>query len=69
MPKGYWIGQVDILEPDGYAEYAKAAKVAVKAFDGRYLIRGGAHLAPEGRTRARHRRPERRRRTRRGEDA
>ena len=54
MPKGYWIGQVDILEPDGYAEYAKAAKIAVKAYDGRYLIRGGAHLAPEGRTRARH---------------
>jgi uncharacterized protein (DUF1330 family) len=54
MPKGYWFGQVDILEPDGYAEYAKAAKIAVKAYDGRYLIRGGASMTPEGGSRARH---------------
>lgn len=54
MPKGYWIGQVDIIEKDSYSAYAKSAKQAVKAFGGRYLIRGGAHEAPEGRWRSRH---------------
>ncbi len=54
MPKGYWIGQVRILEPVAYADYARDAKIAVKKFGGRYLIRGGVHQAPEGDTLDRH---------------
>ncbi len=54
MAKGYWIGQVDIIEPLAYAEYARAAKLAVKKFGGRYLIRGGAHSTAEGKWLGRH---------------
>ena len=54
MPKGYWIGKVDIIEPEAYSNYAQAAKVAVKKYRGRYMIRGGAHEAVEGEWRSRH---------------
>lgn len=54
MPKGYWFGQVDIVEPDGYFAYAKAAKIAVKKFRGRYLVQAGANTGFEGDWRARH---------------
>lgn len=54
MPKGYWIGQVDIFDAASYGAYAAEAKRAVKKFGGRYLIRGGEHEAPEGDWRPRH---------------
>ena len=28
MPKGYWIGRVDVIEPNGYKEYGAAAAIA-----------------------------------------
>ena len=54
MPKGYWIGQVTIIQPEPYSEYAKAAKIAVKKYGGRYMIRAGAHVAFEGEWKPRH---------------
>lgn len=54
MPKGYWIGQVDIIDAGPYGAYAAEAKRAVKAFGGLYLIRGGANTAFEGDWRSRH---------------
>ena len=54
MNKGYWIGQIDITEPNAYGAYAKEAKKAVSQFGGKYLVRGGAHETPEGNWRARH---------------
>jgi uncharacterized protein (DUF1330 family) len=54
MPKGYWFGQVDVIESEPYSEYARAAKKAVKKYGGRYLVRGGAHTGFEGDWRSRH---------------
>ena len=54
MLKGYWIGHVDVLKPEPYAEYARRAKDAVHDHGGRYLVRRGAHQAPEGTWRSIH---------------
>jgi len=54
MPKGYWIGHVDILSPEPYAEYARLAKEAVHSYGGRYLVRRGEHKIPEGKWRSIH---------------
>lgn len=54
MPKGYWIGHVDVLKPEPYGEYAKLAKEAVHAHGGRYIVRRGTHHIPEGEWRTIH---------------
>ncbi len=48
MAKGYWIGHVDVLEPDAYLEYAKLAKTAVEKYGGVYLVRAGDSEPVEG---------------------
>jgi len=51
--KGYWIGHVDVTEPEGYKAYMAADMVPFGKFGGRFLVRGGARDVPEGQFRSR----------------
>ena len=53
MPKGYWIAQIDVTDQEIYQGYRVAAKVALKKFGGRFLVRGGEPVASEGAIRSR----------------
>ena len=54
MPKGYWIAHVDVRDPEGYKGYVAAAKPAFEKYGAKFLARGGACEATEGRGRARN---------------
>jgi uncharacterized protein (DUF1330 family) len=54
MPKGYWIAHVDVRDPESYKDYVSAAKIAFDKYGARFLARGGAYEATEGRGRARN---------------
>jgi uncharacterized protein (DUF1330 family) len=51
--KGYWIAQIDVVEPEGYRAYVAALPEVVGKFDARFLVRGGTQEVAEGRARAR----------------
>jgi uncharacterized protein (DUF1330 family) len=51
--KGYWIGYVDITDPEGYKAYMAANQASFGQFGGRYLVRGGTREVPEGKVRDR----------------
>ena len=51
--KGYWIGHVDVTDPEGYKPYTVANAVPFGKFGARFLVRGGRHEVTEGRQRAR----------------
>jgi uncharacterized protein (DUF1330 family) len=53
MAKGYWIARVDVSDPEAYQAYVRANGVAFAKFGGRFLVRGGSHMAAEGVARAR----------------
>jgi uncharacterized protein (DUF1330 family) len=50
---GYWIAQIDVVEPEGYKAYVTALPAAISKFHARFLVRGGAQEVVEGRARAR----------------
>lgn len=54
MPKGYWIGHVDVTNAENYPDYMKAAQPAYEKFGAKFLVRGGKNDAVEGASRARH---------------
>jgi uncharacterized protein (DUF1330 family) len=54
MTKGYWVARVDVTDPEAYAEYVKANAEPFARFGARFLVRGGAHEAPEGGARSRN---------------
>jgi uncharacterized protein (DUF1330 family) len=54
MPKGYWIGRVDVHNEEGYAPYIAANGAIFKKFNGRPIVRGGRFEAVEGTARARN---------------
>jgi uncharacterized protein (DUF1330 family) len=54
MPKGYWIGRVDVHNEEGYKPYAAANLAIFKKFGGKYVVRGGPFEAPEGKARSRN---------------
>ena len=54
MPKGYWIGRVDVSKPDAYQNYVKANAVPFAKFGARFLVRGGGYRVAEGEARARN---------------
>ena len=54
MPKGYWIGRVDVSDPEEYKRYVAANAEAFAKYGGRFLVRGGSFDLVEGETRARH---------------
>ena len=47
MP-AYVIVQIEIHDPETYAEYAKAAPPSIAKYDGRYVLRGGKVKTLEG---------------------
>jgi uncharacterized protein (DUF1330 family) len=54
MAKGYWIGRVDVSNPEAYQNYVKANAVPFAKFGARFLVRGGAFRVAEGESRARN---------------
>ena len=54
MPKGYWIGRVDITDPEKYKAYIAANAVPFSKYGARFLVRGGRFENPEGSSRARN---------------
>ena len=48
MSKGYFIGQIDITDPQAYGQYRDKVPAIVQAHGGRYLVRGGALELAEG---------------------
>ena len=53
MPKGYWIPQIDVSDPDGYKQYMAATPLVHQKYNGVALVRGGRIEVLEGRARAR----------------
>jgi uncharacterized protein (DUF1330 family) len=54
MPKGYWIARVDVKDPERYKDYVATAKPAFEAHGAKFLARGGAYHAMEGKARGRN---------------
>jgi uncharacterized protein (DUF1330 family) len=53
MPKGYWLPQIDVSNPDGYKAYMAATPPAHEKYNGVALVRGGRSEVVEGRSRSR----------------
>ena len=53
MP-AYWIGRVNVTDPEIYARYAELAGPAINKYGGRFLARGGRHVNLEGEDYARN---------------
>jgi len=54
MPKGYWIGRIDVNDEDGYKPYAAANPAIFKKYGGRFLVRAGKFEVTEGTCRSRN---------------
>ena len=54
MAKGYWIGHVDVHDLEAYKNYVAANGAAFRKYGGRFLVRGGAFEAVEGKLRSRN---------------
>ena len=53
MPKGYWLPQIDVSDPEGYKAYMAATPPAHEKYAGVGLVRGGRCEVVEGRARSR----------------
>jgi uncharacterized protein (DUF1330 family) len=54
MPKGYWIGRVDITDTEKYKAYMEANAKPFKMFGATFLVRAGRFENPEGASRSRN---------------
>ncbi|MBA2674673.1 DUF1330 domain-containing protein [Ramlibacter sp.] len=54
MPKGYWIGRVDVGDEEKYKAYIAANAAPFAAHGARFLVRGGQFHAGEGTARQRN---------------
>jgi len=54
MPKAYWIAHVDVQDADRYQDYVAGAKPAFERYGAKFLARGGAYEALEGKGRGRN---------------
>jgi len=54
MPKGYWIGRVDVADQEKYKAYIAANAAPLKQYGARFLVRGGRFEAVEGGSRTRN---------------
>jgi uncharacterized protein (DUF1330 family) len=54
MPKGYWIGRVDVTDEDQYRRYVQANGPVFARFGARFLVRGGSFRVAEGEARSRN---------------
>lgn len=53
MAKGYWVGLVDVTDPEGYRAYVAANAAAFARYGARFLVRGGRNQVVEGTGRSR----------------
>lgn len=53
MAKGYWIGHVDVNDPEVYERYREANAVPFAEYGARFLVRGGKQEVREGTMRKR----------------
>ena len=53
MPKGYWLPQIDVSDPQGYQAYMAATPPAHEKYRGFALVRGGKSELVEGHIRSR----------------
>jgi uncharacterized protein (DUF1330 family) len=53
MAKGYWIGHIDVSNPEGYKAYVAANAEPLRKYGARFLVRGGQFEAKEGESRSR----------------
>jgi uncharacterized protein (DUF1330 family) len=54
MTKGYWIGRVDVADPEGYKAYVAANAEAFRKYGAQFLVRAGRFETPEGSSRSRN---------------
>ena len=54
MPKGYWIGRVDVSDFEKYRRYIVANASPLARFGARFLVRAGRFENPDGSSRARN---------------
>jgi hypothetical protein len=55
MPRGYWVGRVDVINPEGYQAYGVALAEVLRKYGAKFLVRGGTFEAVEGKARGRRR--------------
>jgi uncharacterized protein (DUF1330 family) len=48
MKKGYWMGMVDVADPESYPKYIAANKAAFDKYGAKFLVRGGQYSNPDG---------------------
>jgi uncharacterized protein (DUF1330 family) len=53
MPKGYLIAQVNVTDPEAYAEYGRVAGALLKAAGARQILKADSAIVVEGRPKAR----------------
>jgi uncharacterized protein (DUF1330 family) len=53
MPKGYWLVQTDITDPERHAEYVKSNRPVFARYGAQILVRWGQHVTVEGVARSR----------------
>ncbi|MEQ1940995.1 DUF1330 domain-containing protein [Mesorhizobium sp. VNQ89] len=46
--KGYWMGMVDVTDPENYPRYIAANKAAFDKYGARFIVRGGRGEVLEG---------------------
>jgi uncharacterized protein (DUF1330 family) len=46
--KGYWIAHVEVTDPVRYKDYVAANAKAFAKYNGRFIVRGGESVTPEG---------------------
>jgi len=46
--KGYWMGMVDVTDPEGYQQYVAANAVAFEKYGAKFVVRGGQGQIFEG---------------------
>lgn len=54
MPKGYWIGRVEVFDNEAYKSYQDANAAPFKKYGARFLVRAGRFETPEGESRSRN---------------
>lgn len=54
MTRGYWIGRVDIADPEAYKAYVAANAEPFRKYGARFLVRAGQFRNPEGTSRSRN---------------
>jgi uncharacterized protein (DUF1330 family) len=54
MPKGYWIGRLDIHNLEGYKEYVAQNGAVFARYGAKFIVRGGEFESVEGAARARN---------------